>query len=73
MRVERRTLHPEQRSTNWELLNHQRRLLSDLFYDDLEIYDDDGELIAITARDNPNLEQILINLRAGEPITRDQE
>lgn len=34
MTVERRTLHPEQRSSNWELLNHQRRLLSEQWADD---------------------------------------
>lgn len=67
MRVERRTLHPEQRSSNWQLLNHQRRLLSDLFYDDLEIYDDDGELIAITSRDNPNLDRVLETLGHANP------
>lgn len=70
MEIKRRTLHPEQRSSNWQLLNHQRRLLSDLFYDDLEIYDNDGELLAITHRENPNLDRLLANLRLGENATR---
>ena len=73
MEVKRRKLHPEQRSTHQDLLANQQRLLWNYWSNDLEIYDNDGELVAITARDNPNLEQVLINLRLGEPITRDQE
>lgn len=73
MEIKRRKLHPEQRSGHPGLLENQRRLLWEQWSNDVEIYDDRGNLVAITARDNPNLEQILINLRAGEPITRDQE
>lgn len=73
MEVVRRKLHPEQRSTNPTLLANQQRLLWEQWSNDVEIYTDDGELVAITHRENPNLEQVLINLRAGEPITRDQE
>lgn len=72
MEVVRRKLHPEQRSTNPTLLENQRRLLWEQWSNDVEIYEN-GELVAITHRENPNLEQILINLRLGEPITRDQE
>lgn len=72
MEIKRRTLHPEQRSTHPDLLAAQQRLLWEQWSNDVEIYEN-GELVAITARDNPNLEQVLINLRLGEPITRDQE
>jgi hypothetical protein len=72
MEVVHRKLHPEQRSTVPTLLENQQRLLWEQWSNDVEIYDK-GELIGITARDNPNLSQVLANLRLGEPITRDQE
>lgn len=72
MEIKRRKLHPNQRSTVPTLLENQQRLLWEQWSNDVEIYEN-GELVAITARDNPNLEQVLINLRLGEPITRDQE
>ncbi len=72
MEIKRRKLHPEQRSTVPNLLENQQRLLWEQWSNDVEIYEN-GELVAITARDNPNLEQVLANLRLGEPITRDQE
>lgn len=64
MNVERRKLHPNQRSTVPSLLEAQRRLMWEWMGNDLEIYDDQGNLIAITARDNPNLDQILADLSA---------
>lgn len=70
--IKRRKLHPEQRSTNVDLLATQQRMLWEQWSNDVEIYEN-GELVAITHRDNPNFEQVLINLRLGEPITRDQE
>lgn len=72
MEIKRRKLHPNQRSTVPSLLENQQRLLWEQWSNDVEIYEN-GELVAITARDNPNLEQVLANLRLGEPITRDQE
>lgn len=62
--VERRKIHPEQRAINPSLLEAQRRLMWEWMGNDLEIYDDQGNLIAITARDNPNLDQILADLSA---------
>lgn len=64
MHVEQRTLHPEQRSTHPQLLENQRRLLWEQWSNDIEIYDDQGNLIAITARDNPNLDKIFADLRS---------
>lgn len=72
MEIKRRKLHPEQRSTVPTLLENQQRLLWEQWSNDVEIYEA-GELVAITHRENPNFEQVLINLRLGEPITRDQE
>lgn len=63
MRIESRQLHPEQQSTNPSLLENQRRLFTEIFGNDIEIYDDHGNLLAITSRDNPNLDELLINLR----------
>lgn len=59
MHIEQRTLHPEQRSTHPQLLENQRRLLWEQWSNDIEIYDDQGNLISITSRDNPNLGEIL--------------
>lgn len=71
MEVKRRKLHPEQRSTHQDLLANQQRLLWDYWSNDLEIYDDNGELTAITARDNPNLDRLLAQIRAGETTPGD--
>lgn len=62
MNIERRRIHPEQRATNPSLMDAQRRLLWEQWSNDVEIYDDAGNLVAITARDNPNISQILTNL-----------
>lgn len=71
MEVKRRKLHPEQRSTHQDLLANQQRLLWNYWSNDLEIYDDNGELTAITARDNPNLEAILAQFAAGDATPGD--
>jgi len=44
----------EQQQITWEKFG---------FGNDVEIYDDRGNLVAITARDNPNLSEVLANLR----------
>jgi len=64
MNAEHRRLHPDQRSTVPSLLEAQRRLMWEWMGNDLEIYDDQGNLVAITSRDNPNLDQILADLRS---------
>ena len=64
MQIERRTLHPEQRSTVPSLLEAQQRLMWEWMGNDLEIYDEQGNLVAITSRDNPNLDAILADLRS---------
>jgi hypothetical protein len=63
MLEKQRKLHPEQRSTNPTLLANQQRLLWEQWSNDVEIYTNDGELVAITARDNPNLSEVLAHLR----------
>lgn len=64
MEIKRRTLHPEQRSTHPDLLAAQQRFLWEQWSNDVEIYEA-GELVAITARDNPNIEQLLDHIAAG--------
>lgn len=66
MQIESRTLHPEQISTNTTLRAAQYRMLEELWCRDLEIYDDEGNLVAITSKDNPNLDQLLAQL-GSEP------
>lgn len=64
MEVVRRTLHKEERSRDAHLLEQQRITWEKFdFGSDLEIYDDRGVLMAITSRDNPNLSEVLANLR----------
>lgn len=64
MEVVRRTLHKEERSRDAHLLEQQRITWEKFdFGSDLEIYDDRGNLVAITSRDNPNLSEVLANLR----------
>jgi hypothetical protein len=70
MEIKRRTIHADQRSTVPSLLEAQQRLLWEQWSNDLEIYDNDGELLAITHRENPNLDRLLANLRSGENATR---
>lgn len=64
--IKQRKIHPEQRSTNESLKAAQLRLLWEFWSNELEIYDS-GELIAITAKDNPNLAQLLDDLGYFEP------
>lgn len=64
MEIKRRKLHPNQRSTVPTLLENQQRLLWEQWSNDVEIYDN-GELVAITHRENPNLEAILTHLTDG--------
>lgn len=71
MEVVRRTLHKEERSRDAHLLEQQRITWEKFdFGSDLEIYDDRGVLMAITSRENPNLDRLLANLRLGENATR---
>lgn len=67
MEVVRRTLHKDQRSRDAHLLEQQRLTWEKLgFGNDLEIYDNRGELMAITSRENPNLNRLLAQFSAGE-------
>ena len=67
MEVVRRTLHKEERSRDLNLLKQQRITWDKFgFGSDLEIYDNRGELIAITSRENPNLDRLLAQFAAGE-------
>ena len=66
MRIERRTLHENERSSHPQLREVQNYVLNDLWQgDDLEIYDDEGNLIAVTSRDNPNLDELLASLNGA--------
>lgn len=72
MEVVRRTLHKEERSRDAHLLEQQRITWEKFdFGSDLEIYDDRGNLVAITSRDNPNLSEVLANLRDQYDATGD--
>ena len=67
MEVVRRTLHKDQRSRDAHLLEQQRITWEKFgFGSDLEIYDDRGELMAITSRENPSLDRLLAQFAAGE-------
>lgn len=67
MEVVRRTLHKEERSRDAHLLEQQRITWEKFdFGSDLEIYDDRGVLMAITSRENPNLDRLLAQFAAGE-------
>lgn len=63
MEVKKRILHPDQISSQPQLREAQKRLYDLYWQHDLEIYDDRGNLVAITSKDNPNLNEVLANLR----------
>ena len=67
MEVVRRTLYKEERSRDAHLLEQQRITWEKFdFGSDLEIYDDRGVLMAITSRENPNLDRLLAQFASGE-------
>lgn len=67
MEIKRRTLHRDQIARQPHLREQQQITWEKFdFGSDLEIYDDRGVLMAITSRENPNLDRLLAQFAAGE-------
>lgn len=69
MEAKQRIIHPEQASKNHSLRQAQQRLYDQDWCHDVEFYVN-GELVAITSRENPNIDRLATALEDGGPIIR---